>query len=254
MKEMEQLYIEYVGVDDVLPYENNARHHEKEDLSGIRESIEQFGMNDPIGVWSKNNVIVEGHGRWMVCKEMGFEKIPIIHLDHMSDEERRAYALAHNKTAELSSWDPDILGKEIQNIMHIDMTKFGFEKADTEMGGELEDDKYTMKTMIPQYEITGECPTIAEMLDIGKAKELIEEIEASGVTDEEKEFLKYAAFRHDVFNYRNIAEYYAHAGEEMQALMEKSALVIIDVNDAIANGYATLNADILDMMEGGDEG
>ena len=74
------------------------------------------------------------------------------------------------------------------------------------------------------------------------------------MTDEEKEFLKYAAFRHNVFNYRNIAEYYAHADEEMQALMEKSALVIIDVNDAIANGYATLNADILDMMEGGDEG
>ena len=253
MREMEHLKIEYVPIDSIIPYENNARAHEEEDLSAIRESIETLGFNDPIGVWGEQNVIVEGHGRWMVMQEMGAKEIPIIHLDHLSDEERRAYALAHNKTAELSKWNPDILGKEIQNILHIDMTKFGFEKGDTELGGELDDDKYTMKTMIPQYEITGDQPTIAEMLDTGKAKDLIAEIEASGVTDEEKDFLKYAAFRHNVFNYRNIAEYYAHADEEMQALMEKSALVIIDVNDAIANGYATLNADILDMMEGSEE-
>lgn len=92
------------------------------------------------------------------------------------------------------------------------------------------------------------------MLDTEKADELIEEIKQSGVKDEEKEFLIQAARRHNVFNYRNIAEYYAHADAEMQRLMEKSALVIIDVDDAIANGYATLNADILDMMEGSDEG
>ena len=55
-----------------------------------------------------------------------------------------------------------------------------------------------------------------------------------------------------MFNYRNIAEYYAHATPEMQQLMEKSALVIIDVDNAIANGYATLMADVLDMMEDGD--
>lgn len=92
------------------------------------------------------------------------------------------------------------------------------------------------------------------MLDTEKAESLIDEIEKSGVTDQEKEFLKMAAYRHNVFNYRNIAEYYAHADVEMQRLMEKSALVIIDVDDAIANGYATLNADILDMMEDADEG
>ena len=59
--------------------------------------------------------------------------------------------------------------------------------------------------------------------------------------DEEKEFLIEAAKRHNRFNYRNIAEYYAQASPEMQQLMERSALVIIDIDDAIANGYATLN-------------
>lgn len=61
---------------------------------------------------------------------------------------------------------------------------------------------------------------------------------AEGITEEERQFLKDAAGRHNVFNYRNIAEYYAHATPEMQRLMEKSALVIIDVDNAIANGYA----------------
>ena len=83
---------------------------------------------------------------------------------------------------------------------------------------------------------------------------LDEEIEkAEGITEEERQFLKDAAGRHNVFNYRNIAEYYAHAKPEMQRLMEKSALVIIDVDNAIANGYASLFADVLDTMEDEDD-
>ena len=73
---------------------------------------------------------------------------------------------------------------------------------------------------------------------------------AEGITEEERQFLKDAAGRHNVFNYRNIAEYYAHANPVMQRLMEKSALVIIDIDNAIANGYASLFADVLDVMEG----
>lgn len=261
-----KLTFEYVGLDDITPYEYNARHHEAEDINGIKESIKQFGMDDPIGVWSDethHNVIVEGHGRLIAMKELRsefpdneeYKKVPVIHLDGLSEEQRRGYALAHNKTAELSTWDPDILGKELERIKGIDMTKFGFTVDEMQdEGGEGLDDKYTTKVNIPQYEITGDCPTISEMLDTEKADGLIEEIKQSGVTDEEKEFLIQAARRHNVFNYRNIAEYYAHAGAEMQRLMEKSALVIIDVDDAIANGYATLNANILDMMEDSDEG
>ena len=66
MREMEHLKIEYVPIDSIIPYENNARAHEEEDLSAIRESIETLGFNDPIGVWGEQNVIVEGHGRWRV--------------------------------------------------------------------------------------------------------------------------------------------------------------------------------------------
>ena len=72
------------------------------------------------------NIIVEGHGRWTVCKELGMERVPCIRLDHLTDEQRRAYALAHNKTAEMSSWLDDIVSGEISNIFKIDMKKFGF--------------------------------------------------------------------------------------------------------------------------------
>lgn len=97
---------------------------------------------------------------------------------------------------------------------------------------------------IPQYEPTGEYVDIAELVDTTKANELIGRIKESGVSKKEKQFLINSAHRHNVFNYKKIAEYYANANEEMQELMEDSALVIIDVDDAIAKGYATLRNDI----------
>ena len=87
-----------------------------------------------------------------------------------------------------------------------------------------------------------------ELCNDTKTVKLINEIKNSNVTDEEKEFLIKAARRHQVFNYSKIADYYAHSNKEMQELMEKSALVIIDINDAIANGYVKLSKNIEKIM------
>lgn len=247
---MENLRIEYIPLDELTPYETNARKHEEADLRTIINSIDEFGMCDPIGIWGKNNVIVEGHGRRLALIELGYTEAPCIRLDHLSDEQRRAYALAHNKTAEMSAWDELLLSGELSEIVDIDMTDFGF-SFDIEEES-VEDDKYTTEVNIPQYEITGDTPTIADMYNMEKTDELIAEIEQSEVTDAEKAFLIEAAKRHIVFNYRNIAEYYAQASIEMQRLMERSALVIIDVNNAIADGYAKLKSDIDELMEEND--
>lgn len=111
------------------------------------------------------------------------------------------------------------------------------------------DKKYTTKVNIPQYLPKADAPTNTyPLFDDRKYKELLQEIHESNVSDEQKAFLKLAATRHIVFNYSKIADYYAHADKEMQELMEKSALVIIDFNDAIANGYVKLSKNIEKIM------
>lgn len=124
---MEPLKIEYLPVGALRPYERNARKHRKEDVQGIVNSIQQFGFDDPIGIWGPDNLIVEGHGRLLAAKQLGMETVPCIRLDHLNDEQRRAYALAHNKTAENSEWDFDILPDELESIVYIDMSQFGFD-------------------------------------------------------------------------------------------------------------------------------
>lgn len=106
------------------------------------------------------------------------------------------------------------------------------------------DDKYTAKIKAPIYEPKNKKPHILELLDNSKTKRLIYEIEMSNVDDSEKRFLIEAARRHYVFNYSKIADYYAHATPEMQHLMERSALVIIDFDKAIEYGYVKLSDEI----------
>jgi hypothetical protein len=109
--------------------------------------------------------------------------------------------------------------------------------------------KYTQKINIPHYEPTGEKPKISELINEEKAHELLNDILLSKVNPEERSFLIKATYRHLAFDYKKIAEYYANADQEMQKLMEKSALVIIDYDDAIKNGYALYSKRLQEMRE-----
>ena len=120
------LKIEYIPVSDLKPYEKNARKHAAKDVEAIAASIREFGFDDPVGIWG-DNLIVEGHGRLQAAKKLGMKKVPCIRLDHLSDEQRRAYALAHNRTAELSEWDVGLLDLELDDITDLDMSLFGFD-------------------------------------------------------------------------------------------------------------------------------
>ena len=134
-----ELKIEYLPVTELKPYENNARKHAEADVEAIKKSIKEFGFNDPIGIW--HDTIVEGHGRLLAAQELEMAEVPVIRLDHMTDEERRAYALAHNKTAELSDWDFEMLDIELDDIFDIDMSQFGFDiSADDEPIEIIEDE------------------------------------------------------------------------------------------------------------------
>lgn len=103
------------------------------------------------------------------------------------------------------------------------------------------DDKYTTKVSIPQYLPKGDKPSVYSLVDRKKYDSLMQEISIANISDEDKEFLRLAATRHIVFNYEKIADYYANSDVDVQELMEHSALVIIDLNDAIANGYTKLD-------------
>lgn len=122
-----ELKIEYVPIEDIKPYANNAKTHPAEQIEQIKKSIEQFGFNDPIAVWHEE--VVEGHGRLIAATEMGIDTVPIIRLDNLTDEQRRAYALAHNKLTMNSPFDIDLLNIELEGIENIDMTDFGFDEV-----------------------------------------------------------------------------------------------------------------------------
>ena len=104
--------------------------------------------------------------------------------------------------------------------------------------------EYTSKILAPIYEPKNRKPEVIELVNQSKAKKLIEKICASKVSREEMAFLVAAAYRHNVFNYKLIADYYAHASKECQELMEDSALVIIDFDKAIQNGYIKFSEEI----------
>lgn len=129
-----ELKIEYLPIKALKPYEKNTRKHQKKDVDNIARSIEKFGMNDPIGIW-KDNIIVEGHGRLLACKQLGMTEVPCVRLDHLTDEQRREYAIAHNATAELSEWDLDILPDELAEL---DLSDFDFDFGIDDDGEETE--------------------------------------------------------------------------------------------------------------------
>lgn len=122
------LKIEYLSKRELKPYAKNAKKHPQEQVEQIKNSIREFGFNDPIAVWGKNE-IVEGHGRLLAVMEMDeIDKVPVIRLDNLSDEQRRAYMLVHNKLTMNTDFDIDVLNETLEGIADIDMEVFGLAK------------------------------------------------------------------------------------------------------------------------------
>lgn len=137
--------IEKIDINKIKPYEKNAKIHTPEQIEQIKKSIQEFGMNDPIAVWGKDNLIVEGHGRLEALKQLGYTEVECIRLDHLTDEERRAYTLAHNKLTMNTDFDIDILNDELFNIDNIDMELFGFDVELPIEEHELTEDDYEVE-------------------------------------------------------------------------------------------------------------
>lgn len=139
------MQIEKIKINLLVPYKNNAKKHPQEQIEQIIASIEECGFNDPIAI-DENNVIIEGHGRYMALKQMGKEEVECIRLTHLTEEQKKAYILIHNKLTMNTGFDEDILRIELDDIIDIDMEQFNFnlmsEEIDWETVEEINEDNY----------------------------------------------------------------------------------------------------------------
>ena len=110
----------------LTPLEKNAKIHTPDQIKHIGNSIKEFGMNDPIGVWGLRNIILEGNGRYLACRELGIENVVCLRLDHLTAEQIQAYAIAHNSTQQETGFDFEIL-KEITSNLDFDFSKIGLD-------------------------------------------------------------------------------------------------------------------------------
>ena len=242
-------------IKDLKQDKRNYRKHNKSNLDLIKKSIAKVGFGRSV-VIDNNNEIIAGNGlvsqvdkntKIKVVETDGSELVVVKRTDlSTEDEKRKEMAVMDNSTSDTSEFDLE----KLKNAFSPEkLNEMGIDTISVSSNG----NPYTSKIDIPQYEVKGDIIEVKELYDNKKCKELQEEIENSNVSEEEKKFLLFACSRHIVFNYHNIAEYYASASKEMQELMEKNALVIVDYDNALRNGYTELNRKMLDLLEAEDD-
>ena len=245
--------VDLVPLDEIIPYANNPKEHPDEQVKKIASSIKHYGWDQPIVVDGEGEII-KGHGRLQAAEVLGLNEVPVIRRADMSEAEAQAARIADNKTAE-SPWDNDLLGAELgvlDDIPEIDMDGLGFDDDEIDdLLNELDDNEsdieYTDKIKTPEYQPTqDEPPALSECYDTERYDELIEAIDESDISGELEQFLRFAAQRHIVFDYENIAEYFAHADGETQRLMELLTLVIVDYDQAVEQGFVNFAEDVLE--------
>lgn len=122
-----EIQVEYKNVDELIPYANNPRNNDNA-VEAVANSIKEFGFGSPI-VIDENNEIINGHTRLKAAKFLELKEIPTVTIDWLSEEQKKAYRLADNKTSEIATWDWEILDIEMEELelTDIDMSNFGFD-------------------------------------------------------------------------------------------------------------------------------
>jgi hypothetical protein len=255
---MEQRKIEHtiVDIDSIETHPKNVRQG---DIGAISESLQAHGQYRPIVVDKRTNRILAGNHTWKAAKALGWTEINAGFIETKDDDEALRILLADNRTTDLASYDDAELANLLKDLAETDEgligTAFDGDALDQLLmdleqepfGLDLEP-KYIQDLKVPQYEIVGDEPNITDLTNTTKTDELTKQIQESNLSNDLKVFLQAAATRHIVFDYGKIAEFYPHQTPEVQRLMEQSVLIIIDANDAIANGYAKLSNTLSDLQ------
>lgn len=235
--------IKKVNIQKIKPNDENPRFITDAKFKKLIKSIKEFPEmleTRPLVV-DENFVVLGGNMRLKALKSAGVFEVPIHQVKGWSDEQKKEFIIKDNLG--YGEWDWDIVANEwdVQKLKDwgMDIPVFDIESNQIDA-----DENYTRKIEAPIYEPKGEKPKVKELVNIDKVNDLIKKIENSNIKKTDKEFLKLAAYRHYVFDYSKIANYYAHSDKDVQELMEDSALIIIDFNKAIENGFIELTEDI----------
>jgi hypothetical protein len=236
--------IEKVKLSEIKPNPKNPRLIKDEKFKKLVKSIKEFPQMlelRPIVV-DENNIILGGNMRFKALKEAGYTEVSIVKANDLTDEQKDEFIVKDN--VGFGEWDWDMLANEWDTEL---LDKWALDLPVKEISDKEE--IYTSKIESPIYTPKGDKPKLNELYNKSSCDNLIKEIDQSELDASEKEFLKIAAYRHIEFNYKNIAEYYAHSSDKFKELAENSALVIIDYNKAIELGFVKLYSTLENLSE-----
>ena len=233
--------IEYISIEDIKPYNENAKVHKVKQIKQVADSIKRFGFAQPLVV-DKNNELIIGHCRLEASKELGYTEVPVLKMEELSEKEVKALRLADNKLNE-SEWDMALVLPELK-ALDTDLLRLTGFREDLVLNPDEE--RYTKKIVPPVYEPSSQKPMLSELYQNLQETQLLEKIKNTPMEQEEAEFLREAVHRLTRFDYKKIADYYANTENEgLKGIMEDLALVIIDYDKAIELGYIKLSNDLL---------
>lgn len=249
---------ELADIAGLKRHPKNYKRHPPEQLAHIKASLVEHGFYRNVVV-ARDSTILAGHGVVEAATELGAAQVPVIRLDIDPMDARALKVVAgDNEIARLGETDNGLLAellKEIAASAPKALVGTGFDDAALKKllaAHTAEGNPYTWKLQTPVYEPKlAAAPPIAKLLDETRTAKLVADVKAEGLPADVEAFLISAAQRHTVFDFENIAEYYAHASPEVQKLMEDSALVIVDFQRAIELGYVEVADGIRELIKAG---
>lgn len=225
-------------VSELKLLENNPRIISNSDLEKLKNDISSVGNFKPL-VCDLDLTILGGNQRMRVINRTGEEEVEVSMPNRkLTENEKKKIIILDNEHR--GEFDLDILKKEFME----ELDELGFNIL-----GDEKDKYYTREIKAPIYEPNNRKPSIAELVDKEKAEKLIEEIRKLNLDKELEDFLIYSASRFFKFNFSKIADFYANSDKNIQEIMEKLALVIIDYNKAIELGFVELVDELMQIQE-----
>ena len=236
-----------VKISKVKGNPNNPRIIKNDKFKKLVKSIQEFPEMlklRPIVV-DEDMMVLGGNMRLKASKDAGLKEVWIEVAEGLTEEQKQEFIVKDN--VGFGEWEWDMLANEWDSVQ---LSEWGLDVWENHDDTIVEDDNiYTRKIESPTYEPKNLKPKPNELYETKKVEELIEKIQSLKLDKTEEAFLIYAAYRHTVFDYSKIADFYAHSNKEVQELMEDSALVIIDFDKAIEKGYVKLTKDIAAAYE-----